>query len=190
MTKTKTSTFVNSLVELDFSISMEELLGGAEVTCNFKENSVLKGTIAEKRDNGALINIGFKADGFVPKEEFVAWDSVKIGDEVEVYLEELEDSRDRTPVLSVLKAQQLHAWNFLVDNCEENSVVDGHVKHRVKGGLIVDVLGVEAFLPGSQIDLGPVKNMDAFVGETLKLKVLKINQERKNVVVSRRELLE
>lgn len=178
------------LVDLTSMPSMEELLGGLEVTKDFKEGTVLIGTVAEKRDNGALINIGYKADGFVPKEEFSNWDSVALGDECEVYLEDLEDSRDHTPVLSVQKALMLQAWSRLTANCEEGSVVDGEVKHRVKGGLIVDLMGVESFLPGSQIDLGPVKNMDAFVGETLRLKILKINQERRNVVVSRRELLE
>jgi small subunit ribosomal protein S1 len=190
MTETKTQTPVDSLVDLDFSMSMEELFGTLEVTCDFKENSVVKGTVAEKKDNGALVSIGFKADGFVPREEFLNWAELAQGDVIEVYLEELEDSRDRMPILSVAKAIQLHAWNYLTENCEEGAIIKGVVKHRVKGGLIVDVLGVESFLPGSQIDLGPVKNMDAYVGEELELKVLKINQERKNVVVSRRELLE
>ncbi len=190
MTETKTLTQIDSLVDLDFSMSMEELLGGVEVTSNFKENTVLKGRVSDKRDNGALIDIGYKADGFVSKEEFPAWEALSINDEVEVFLEELEDSRSNTPLLSVQKALLLHAWTNLTENCVEGAVVKGLVKHRVKGGLIVDILGVESFLPGSQIDLGPVKNMDIYVGEELELKVLKINQERKNVVVSRRELLE
>ncbi len=190
MTETKTLTQAADLVDLDSMISMEELFGGVEVACDFKENSVLKGTVAEKRDNGALINIGYKADGFVPKEEFPAWEELAINDDVEVFLEELEDPRDHTPVLSVQKALLLHAWTNLVENCEEGGVVKGLVKHRVKGGLIIDIFGVESFLPGSQIDLGPVKNMDAYIGEEVEVKILKINQERKNVVVSRRELLE
>jgi small subunit ribosomal protein S1 len=190
MTESKNLTQIDSLVDLDFSMSMEDLLGGVEVTSNFKENTVLKGHVSDKKDNGALIDIGYKADGFVSKEEFPAWDDLKIQDEVEVFLEELEDSRDHAPVLSVAKALLLHAWTNLTENCEEGAIIKGLVKHRVKGGLIVDVMGVESFLPGSQIDLGPVKNMDIYVGEELELKVLKINQERKNVVVSRRELLE
>lgn len=178
------------LIDLNFSMSMADLLGGCEVTKDFKEGTVLIGKVAEKRDNGALIDIGYKADGFVSKEEFSNWSTLAVGDTCEVYLEDLEDSREHTPVLSVQKALMLQAWSRLTANCEEGSVVDGYVKHRVKGGLIVEICGVEAFLPGSQIDLGPVKNMDGYVGEILQLKVLKINQERRNVVVSRRELLE
>lgn len=191
MSETKTLTpAASDLVDLSFDMSMADLFGGNEVSVDFKENSVLTGTVAEKRDNGALINIGYKADGFVPKEEFPTWEELSINDQVEVFLEELEDPRDHTPVLSVQKALLLHAWNNLVENCEEGAVVTGKVKHRVKGGLIIDVYGVESFLPGSQIDLGPVKNMDAYIDQELEVKVLKINQERKNVVVSRRELLE
>lgn len=191
MSETKTLTPVaTDLVDLSFDMSMADLFGGNEVSVDFKENSVLTGTVAEKRDNGALINIGYKADGFVPKEEFPTWEELSINDQVEVFLEELEDPRDHTPVLSVQKALLLHAWTNLVENCEEGAIVTGKVKHRVKGGLIIDVYGVESFLPGSQIDLGPVKNMDAYIDQELEVKVLKINQERKNVVVSRRELLE
>ncbi len=166
---------------------MDALLGddqGAEV----KEGSVVTGKVVKKTDNGVSVDFKFKCEGFVPKEEFQNWDEVETGDEVTAVLEEIEGDNG-LPMLSVEKAIFQEAWeNFLKSN-EEGGVTKGSIKRRVKGGLMVDV-GVEAFLPGSQVDTSPVRNMDDFVGNEYDFKILKINQDRRNVVISRRELLE
>ena len=170
--------------------SMEELLTG--VTAAKKEfvpGTILEGKIAEKRTDGALIDIGYKAEGFVAAAEFLNWESISRGDTVSVYLEESENESSM-PVLSVHKANAIMAWNRITSECGEGSVVKGLMKHRVKGGIIVDIQGVEAFLPGSQIDVGQVRNMDEYIGNEYDVKILKINTERRNIVVSRRELLE
>ena len=170
--------------------SMEELLTG--ITAAKKEfvpGTILDGKVAEKRADGALIDIGYKAEGFVPAAEFANWESISRGDTVSVYLEESENENSM-PVLSVHKANAIMAWNRITSECGEGSVVKGLMKHRVKGGIIVDIQGVEAFLPGSQIDVGQVRNMDEYIGNEYDVKILKINTDRRNIVVSRRELLE
>ncbi|HRR27855.1 MAG TPA: 30S ribosomal protein S1, partial [Victivallales bacterium] len=141
------------------------------------------------RNNGVLVDIGYKSEGFVPAEEFKNWEQVKVGDKIKVLLENIEDERNM-PVLSVNKAEFLNSWNNLVKNHKEGDVIKGLIKARVKGGFTVEIEGVDAFLPGSQLDIAPVKSMDDFVGKEYDVKILKINEERKNVVVSRRELLE
>ena len=180
----------SNFVDLSFSASMEELLTG--ITAAKKEfvpGSILEGKIAEKRTDGALIDIGYKAEGFVPAAEFTNWESISRGDVVSVYLEESENENSM-PVLSVHKANAMMAWNRITSECGEGSIVKGLMKHRVKGGIIVDIQGVEAFLPGSQIDVGQVRNMDEYIGNEYDVKILKINTDRRNIVVSRRELLE
>ena len=178
---------IDQFLDLADVPQMDSLLGEGEAS-SFAENAILTGRIAEKRDNMALVDIGYKAEGMVPKDEFPDWDSLAVGDEVDVLLEVVEDD-DHMPVISVQKAELKKAWDRLVEECEEGSVVRGTVKHRVKGGFVVDV-GVEAFLPGSQVDIGAVQNLDEYVGQEYDFRVLKINPERRNVVVSRRELLE
>lgn len=174
-------------VDLDHMPSMDELLEQATKSA-FQEGRIIRGKIAEKRDNGVLLDIGYKAEGFVDREEFKDWAGLAVGQTVDVYLEEIEDE-DSMPVLSVRKAELQKAWDNIVENYKEGSTIRGMVRHRVKGGLIVDV-GVEAFLPGSQVDLGPVRNLDDYVGKEEDFKILKINPDRRNIVVSRRELLE
>lgn len=179
---------ISALIDLENIPSMEELLG-ENVKHNFVENSIVKGRIVEKRSNGVLIDIGYKAEGFIPAEDFRNYDKISPGDIIDVYLEEIEN-RSNMPSLSVSKANQLQAWDNFIAKYQEGSTVKGFLKHRVKGGIIVEIDDIEAFLPGSQLDISVVKNMDDFVGKEFELKVLKINQERKNIVVSRRELLE
>ena len=180
---------IKSYVDLSTdNISMEDLLSN-EQKSEFVENSIVSGKIVEKRNDGVLVDIGYKAEGFVPSAEFRNWEDVKIGDEIDVFLEEIENENSM-PGISFQKANFIKSWNKITSEYGEGSVITGLMKHRVKGGIIIDLNGVEAFLPGSQIDIGPVKNMDDFIGKEYEFKILKINQERKNIVVSRRELLE
>jgi small subunit ribosomal protein S1 len=179
----------NCYVDLENMPSMEELLSGKETKTSFGEGSIISGKIAEKRTDGALIDIGYKAEGFVAASEFSNFADIKVGDVVDVLLEEIENENSM-PGISLQKAQQMKAWTRITKECGEGCIVRGLMKHRVKGGIIVDIEGVEAFLPGSQIDIGPVRNMDEFIGKEYDFKLLKINHDRKNIVVSRRELLE
>ncbi len=179
---------LKSYVDLSGTLSMEDLLKG-ETKGSFAEGSIVSGRIAEKRQDGALVDIGYKAEGFVPAAEFKSWNDVKAGDPIDVFLEEIENDQNM-PGISLQKANFIKSWTKITSEYGEGSVIRGVMKHRVKGGIIIDLNGVEAFLPGSQIDIGPVKNMDDFLGKEYDLKILKINQERRNIVVSRRELLE
>lgn len=180
---------IKSYVDLSTdNVSMDALLANEEKN-EFVENSIVPGKIVEKRNDGALVDIGYKAEGFIPAAEFRNWADVKVGDQVDVYLEEIENENSM-PGISLQKANFIKSWNKITSEYGEGSVITGLMKHRVKGGIIIDLNGVEAFLPGSQIDIGPVKNMDDFIGKEYEFKILKINQERRNIVVSRRELLE
>ncbi len=166
---------------------MEELLAESSFD-KLIEGTVLKGTITEIRDNEVIIDIGAKAEGAVAASEFVDVGELQIGSEIEIFLEKLED-REGNPILSYDKAEQKKNWEKILSKCEEGSIVSGRVKSKVKGGLIVNI-GVDSFLPASQIDIQPPKNLDQYVGQTYDFKVLKINQDRRNIVVSRRELIE
>ncbi|MBR2363559.1 MAG: 30S ribosomal protein S1 [Lentisphaeria bacterium] len=176
-------------VDLSNTLTMEELLTGAVKSNNFAEDTIISGKIVEKRQDSVLVDIGYKAEGMLASTEFKCWDDVKVGDSVDVYLESIENENNM-PELSLSKANFIKAWDKITSEYGEGSIIKGLMKRRVKGGIIIDLEGVEAFLPGSQIDIGPVKNMDEFIGKEYDLKILKINQERKNIVVSRRELLE
>jgi small subunit ribosomal protein S1 len=166
---------------------MEELLAQSQFE-NLIEGSIIKGIITEIRDNEVILDIGAKAEGVVPAYEFMDVGELQVGEEIEVFLERLED-REGNPVISYDKAQQKKNWENILSQCEEGSVISGRVKTKVKGGLVVNV-GVDAFLPASQIDIQPPKNLDQYVGQTYDFKVLKINTDRKNIVISRRELIE
>ncbi len=175
---------------LDFSNmpSMDELIGN-DTTVSFGEGSIVTGVIVEIRDSGLIVDIGYKAEGFIPKDEFLEWRNAAPGDEVRAILETLEDEKSSMPVLSVQKAIVKESWDAFLKTHEEGAVVKGTVKHRVKGGFMIDI-GIDAFLPGSQVDVAPVRNLDELVGQECDFKILKINMERCNIVVSRRELLE
>jgi small subunit ribosomal protein S1 len=160
-----------------------------ETLKDFVEGSIVKGRVLDIRGNEVLVDIGYKSEGIIPASEFDAIADVKVGDELDVLLAEMEDE-DGMVILSKEKADQKLRWDRMLTNYEEGSVVDGTVRSRVRGGLIVDVEGVDAFLPGSQIDVMPVYNTDPFVGNTFEFKILKISPERQNIIVSRRELIE
>jgi small subunit ribosomal protein S1 len=166
---------------------MEELL--AQTTFDkLKEGSIIKGTITEIRQVEVVVDIGGKSEGLISASEFSDLGDLQIGEEIEIFLEKLED-RDGNPILSFDKAEQKKNWENIITKCEEGSIVQGRVKGKVKGGLIVG-MGVDAFLPASHIDIQPPKNLDQYLGQTFDYKVLKINLERKNIVLSRRELIE
>ncbi len=187
---TKDTGAINFPDLFDFSNmpSMDELLGDDSGT-TFGEGSIVNGKVVEKRDSGVIVDIGYKAEGFVPKDEVVDWKAINPGDEIRAILESIEDEVNNMPLLSIQKAVAQEAWEHFFKNHEEGTVVKGTVKHRVRGGFIIDI-GVDAFLPGSQVDIVPVKNLDELVGQEFDFKILKINAERRNIVVSRRELLE
>ncbi|MAL85792.1 MAG: 30S ribosomal protein S1 [Opitutae bacterium] len=169
------------------SAVMEELLAESKIEL-LKEGSVITGTIMEIRPTEVVIDFGGKAEGTIPAHEFLDLGDLEIGSDLEVFLERLED-RDGNPQLSFDKAEQKKNWEKIVNTCEEGSVITGRVRSKVKGGLVVNI-GVDAFLPSSQVDIQAPKNLDQFVGQTFDFKVVKINRERKNIVVSRRELIE
>jgi small subunit ribosomal protein S1 len=157
----------------------------------FEEGEIVKGTVIHIRENEVVVDVGFKSEGIIPIEEFRAADGslqVKVGDKVEVFLEETEDS-DGYVVLSKEKADKAKVWEDLNKLFTDDQEVEGRVIERVKGGLAVDV-GVRAFLPGSQIDIRPVHNLEPLLGQKIKVKILKLNRMRNNVVVSRRVILE
>lgn len=166
---------------------MEELLQSSNVE-NLNEGSIIKGTIIEIRPTEVVVDIGGKSEGIIHANEFVDISELQVGSEIEVFLEKLED-REGNPVVSFDKAEQKKNWEKIVENCEEGSIIPGRVRSKVKGGLIVSI-GVDSFLPASQIDVQPPKNLDQYVGQTYDFKVVKINLDRKNIVVSRRELIE
>jgi small subunit ribosomal protein S1 len=166
---------------------MEELLKSSTVD-NLVEGSIIKGTIIEIRPTEVVIDIGGKSEGIVNANEFVDISELQVGSELEVFLEKLED-KEGNPVVSFDKAEQKKNWEKIVENCEEGSIIQGRVRSKVKGGLIVSI-GVDSFMPASQIDVQPPKNLDQYVGQTYDFKVIKINLDRKNIVVSRRELIE
>lgn len=149
---------------------------------------ILTGRIVEITKDHVVIDVGLKSEGLVPIEEFSDPSQVALDAEVEVLLDQAEDDNGQI-VLSREKAERLRQWEYILEHCEEGSIVKGRVLRKVKGGLMVDI-GMEAFLPGSQIDNKRIKNLDDYIGKTFEFKILKINIERKNVVVSRRELLE
>jgi len=149
---------------------------------------ILKGHIVEITKDFVVVDVGLKSEGLVPISEFEDPSSLSLGAEIEVFLDQAEGS-DGQIVLSREKARRHRQWEYIVHHCEEGSIVEGKVLRKVKGGLMVDI-GMEAFLPGSQIDNKRIKNLDEYVGHTYDFKILKINTERKNIVVSRRELLE
>ena len=160
-----------------------------ETLKRFVEGSLIPGKIIEIRGTDVLIDIGYKSEGLVSAEEFGDIAGAKPGDEVEVLLEQIEDEEGKV-VISKAKAEQKRMWDNVLSHCEEGSVIEGEIKTRVKGGLIVDINGVKAFLPGSQIDAAPVRNVDDLINKKFEFRVMKINRDRRNIVLSRRELIE
>ena len=176
-----------SNIEIDNMPSMDELLQQQEQT-PFKEGNIYTGKIVAKNENGIHVDIGLKAESFVDKSELRKFNDLNVGDEIDVYLERME-GENSTPAVNVRKAEAPKTWDNIVNNHSEGSLITGTITQRVKGGLIVDV-GVEAFLPGSQVDIGNVRNLEDFLNKEMEFKILKINTERQNIVLSRREILE
>jgi small subunit ribosomal protein S1 len=168
-------------------LTMEEAMKQAGAM-PFAAGSIVKGTIIEIRPKEVLVDIGYKSEGVIPLSEFIDIKTANVGEQIDVLIEKLED-RDGMVVLSKEKAEFKRNWERILQICNEGGTVAGKVKAVVKGGLIVNI-GVEAFLPASQIDIMPPKNLAGFVGNTYDFKVVKINQERQNIVLSRRELIE
>jgi small subunit ribosomal protein S1 len=167
-------------------LTMEEAL--KESARLFSAGQIVKGTVIEVRPKEVLVDIGYKSEGAVPAAEFDDIGTVKVGDEIDVLIEKLEN-KDGMVVLSKEKAEFKKNWDKILTICNEGGTINGKVKAVVKGGLLVNI-GVEAFLPASQIDITPPKNLNVYVGNTYEFKVVKINQERQNIVLSRRELIE
>ena len=172
------------------NVSKEDLAKAYDETLNkISENQVVEGTVISVDKKEVVVNIGYKSDGIIPASEFRYNPELKVGDKVEVYVENQEDKKGQL-VLSHKKARLSKSWERVNAALENEEVIQGYIKCRTKGGMIVDVFGIEAFLPGSQIDVHPIRDYDVFVGKTMEFKVVKINQEFRNVVVSHKALIE
>ena len=170
--------------------SHEELEKTYDESLNtIKDKEVTEGTVIAINKREVVVNIGYKSDGIIPLNEFRYNPDLKIGDNVEVFIENQEDKKGQL-ILSHRKARVAKSWDRVNEALENDEVIKGYIKCRTKGGMIVDVFGIEAFLPGSQIDVKPIRDYDVFVGKTMEFKVVKINQEFKNVVVSHKALIE
>ena len=156
---------------------------------NVNDNEVVDGTVSSINDREVVVNIGYKSEGIIPRSEFRYNPELQVGDTVEVYIENQEDKKGQL-ILSHKKARAARSWDRVNAALDNNEIVKGFVKCRTKGGMIVDVFGIEAFLPGSQIDVKPIRDYDTFVGKTMEFKIVKINQEFRNVVVSHKALIE
>ena len=168
----------------------EELVNRyAETLSSVVEKEVVEGTVISMNKREVVVNIGYKSDGIISLNEFRYDPELKVGDKVEVYVETQEDKKGQL-TLSHKKARALRSWDRVNAALENDEIIKGFVKCRTKGGMIVDVFGIEAFLPGSQIDVKPIRDYDIYVGKTMEFKVVKINQEFKNVVVSHKALIE
>ncbi|MCK9255832.1 MAG: 30S ribosomal protein S1 [Bacteroidales bacterium] len=171
----------------DERTKLEELYGNT-----FKlveEGEVVMGTVVAINKREVVVNIGYKSEGIINANEFRAEAEIKVGDKVEVFVENME-SIDGQLILSHKKAKSLKSWDRVNEACDNDEIVKGYIKCKTKGGMIVDVFGIEAFLPGSQIDVKPIRDYDVYVGKTMEFKVVKINEEFKNVVVSHKALIE
>ncbi len=153
------------------------------------DHDVVDGTVISMNKREVVVNIGFKSDGIIPMSEFRYNPDLKVGDTVEVYIENQEDKKGQL-ILSHKKARASRSWDRVNEALNNEEIIKGYVKCRTKGGMIVDVFGIEAFLPGSQIDVKPIRDYDIFVGKTMEFKVVKINQDYRNVVVSHKALIE
>ena len=172
------------------SQSKEELTKLYDKTLNaIKDKEVVEGTVISINKREVVVNVGYKSDGIVPMSEFRYNPDLKVGDKVEVYVENQEDKKGQL-ILSHKQARASRSWERVNAALENDEIVTGYIKCRTKGGMIVDVFGIEAFLPGSQIDVKPIRDYDVFVGKTMEFKIVKINQEFKNVVVSHKALIE
>ena len=172
------------------NVSKEELDKAYDETLNkICEHQVVEGTVISADKKEVVVNIGYKSDGIIPASEFRYNPDLKVGDKVEVYVENQEDRKGQL-ILSHKKARLSKSWGQVNEALDNEEIIQGYIKCRTKGGMIVDIFGIEAFLPGSQIDVHPIRDYDQFVGKTMEFKVVKINQEFRNVVVSHKALIE
>ncbi|MGM9800009.1 MAG: 30S ribosomal protein S1 [Muribaculaceae bacterium] len=170
--------------------SREELTKTYDESLNtVKDKDVIEGTIIALNKREAVVNVGYKSDGIIPLSEFRYNPDIKVGDVVEVFIENMEDKKGQL-ILSHRKARASRSWDRVNQALANDEIIKGYIKCRTKGGMIVDVFGIEAFLPGSQIDVKPIRDYDVFVGKTMEFKIVKINEEFKNVVVSHKALIE
>jgi small subunit ribosomal protein S1 len=168
----------------------DELKQLYENTINeFVEGELVVGKVLSINDKEVAVDIGFKSEGVIPLDEFTNPQDLKVGEDIEVFLDNIEDI-DGQLVLSRKKVDFIHAWEQIVSSHDDGTIIQGRCVRRIKGGIVVDLSGVDAFLPGSQIDVKPIRDFDAYIGNTLDLKVVKVNQLRKNIVVSHRVLVE
>ena len=171
-------------------MTKEQLEQAYDSTLNkVADNEVVMGTVTAINKREVIVNIGYKSDGIIPVSEFRYNPELKVGDEVEVYIENTENKKGQL-LLSHKRARESRSWDRVNEALDSQEIVKGYIKCRTKGGMIVDVFGIEAFLPGSQIDVKPIRDYDVFVGKTMEFKVIKINQEYRNVVVSHKALIE
>ena len=201
--KNSTKTTVNAPAAEDFDWSMDKAGFAHYNTAQHSElvnlysnslkalsqNELISGYVVSISDREVVVNVGFKSDGIISRNEFKDLPDLKIGDKVEVYLENVED-QDGQLIISRKRAIQEKAWDFILKAMEEGTVLTGLVKSRTKGGLVVDVMGIDAFLPGSQIDVKPIKDYDQYVGKDMEFKIVKVNDVFKNVVISHKALIE
>jgi small subunit ribosomal protein S1 len=177
----------------DETYSKEEFLTLAKMYSDsfrdVKEGELIKGKIVRVVDDNVIIDVGFKSEGSIPKSEFKEWEEIKVGREIEVVLESVED-QDGNLVLSKQRADFLRIWSKVMNAHETGEILQGKILKRIKGGMVVDLMGMEAFLPGSQIDIRPIRDFDAFVGQMMDFKVVKVNVPTENVVVSHKVLVE
>ena len=172
------------------NVNRDELVKTYDETLGaMKDKEVVMGTVTAMNKREVVVNIGYKSDGIVPMSEFRYNPDLKVGDAVEVYVENQEDRKGQL-ILSHKKARSARSWERITDAFERDEVLKGYVRGRTKGGMIVDIYGIDTFLPGSQIDVKPIRDYDVFVGKTMEFKVVKINKEYRNVVVSHKALIE
>jgi len=173
-----------SETEFDDLMSLYE-----DTMTNIQQGEIVEGTVLTVDDSSVVIDIGFKSEGTVPLDEFGSPDEIEVGQVVEVFLETVEDNEGQI-VLSKTKADFMRVWDRIKEAHDSDQIVEGRLVRRIKGGIVVDLFGVDAFLPGSQIDIKQVKNFDQFIGEVFPFRIIKLNKNRRNIVVSRRVVLE
>jgi small subunit ribosomal protein S1 len=179
----------NEMEEFKNLLTAKESSSEAGSISRCTPGGLLKGTIVEITKGFVVVDVGLKSEGLIPVSEFGGGSEITLGNEVEVLLDAPESSNGQI-ILSREKARKFRRWEYIQNNFEEGSIIEGLITRKVKGGLIVDIGGMDAFLPGSQIDNKRIKSLDEYIGKSFELKILKINLERKNIVVSRREILE
>ncbi len=189
--RTRSEDALKALDESEYSDEeFEEMMGLYEDTLqNIKEGEIVNGTVLAIDENGVVVDIGFKSEGSIPVSEFTDPSEIEVGQEIEVYLETVEDNEGQI-VLSKQKADFMRVWDRIKEAYDNDQIIEGRLVRRIKGGIVVDLFGVDAFLPGSQIDIKQVKNFDQFINEVFPFRIIKLNKARRNIVVSRRVVLE